>query len=175
MKDVMLDLETLGTRNDALIIQIGACYFDRYTGEIGQTFSANVMPNGTIDRFSVDYETIAWWFGQTNEARAKVMGSPEKMEVALLTLRNFLRMEPEVFIWSHATFDMPILQNAFNELQIHFPVPFRNARDIRTLMDFAEHSSATPREGTHHNALDDAKYQAQYVAEAMYKLKYGQV
>ncbi len=44
MNDVMLDLETLGTRHDAMIISIGAVYFERETGLIGPGFSMNVNP-----------------------------------------------------------------------------------------------------------------------------------
>ena len=48
-------------------------------------------------------------------------------------------------------------------------------RDVRTMVNLAEELTSqnvkdlVKREGTHHNALDDAKYQAQYVCEA-YKL-----
>ncbi len=41
MRDCMIDFETLGTGPDAAIIQVGACYFDRVTGEIGATFKRN--------------------------------------------------------------------------------------------------------------------------------------
>ena len=42
MKDVMIDLETFGNGSDACIIQIGGAYFNRVTGEIGETFKRNV-------------------------------------------------------------------------------------------------------------------------------------
>lgn len=172
MKDVMLDLETLGTRHDALILQIGACYFDRKTGEIGLGFSANVDAGEMTDEFTIDLPTVKWWFEQSDKARKLVTESPMPMVDALIGLSQFLHT-PDVVIWSHATFDMPILVNAFETTGIKFPVPYRNMRDIRTLMDLAQTTRVSMiREGVHHNALDDAKYQAKYVAEAMQKL-YG--
>lgn len=170
MKDVMIDIETLGTRHNAMIIQIGAVYFDRYTGEIGRGFSVNVDPGP--ERFSMDYATIKWWFEQSDKARNMVMENPVTLEVALDGLSQFL-WASDLTVWSHATFDMPILNNAFETLGKKNPIAFRNMRDIRTLMDLADHKSTVEREGTHHNALDDAKFQSKYVAEAMYKLKYG--
>jgi DNA polymerase III epsilon subunit-like protein len=168
MKDVMLDLETLGTRHDAMIIQIGACYFDRNTGEIGDIFAVNINPGKFGDRFSVDYETIKWWFEQSDDARKLVMKGPSGIGWALTELDSFL--QEDVYLWSHATFDVPILLNAFKAMELPFKVPFRNMRDIRTLMDLANHRSSLERTGTHHNAIDDAMFQAKYVSEAIRKL-----
>ncbi len=171
----MIDIETLGTRHDALVIQIGACYFDRETGEIGETFSVNINPIGFADKFSTNYETVKWWMQQSEQARNMVMSPGIGFEEALRSLNRFLllRTSDHVLLWSHATFDMPILQNAFETIGILHPVPFRNMRDLRTLMDLAGHHSNSPREGTHHHALDDAKFQAKYAVEAMKKLKHG--
>ncbi len=169
MRDVMLDLETLGTRYNAQIISIGAVYFDRDTGEIGRGFSTNVDMGDMADRFTTDLSTIAWWFSQSDKARALVTENPAPLSEAIAYLQEFLA-EPDIKLWSHATFDMPILMNAFNVVGAKFPVPFRNMRDLRTLMDLADHHSTLEREGTHHHALDDAKFQARYAAEAMQKL-----
>jgi len=49
MKDVMLDVETLGTKSTAAIIQIGACYFDRETGEIGDKFKSGSKHMSEVD------------------------------------------------------------------------------------------------------------------------------
>lgn len=173
MKDIMLDLETLGTRHDAMIIQIGACYFDRETGEIGRAFSVNIDPKGYEDKFTIDYGTIAWWFQQSDAARRAVMGNTLSLEEALRILGDFFFDPSDVCIWSHATFDMPILANAFNIVGIKNRLPFRNARDIRTLMDLAGPSAPMSRDGIHHNALDDCKYQVEYCVQAMQKLKHG--
>ncbi len=172
MKDVMIDLETLGTRHDAMIISIGACYFDRTTGEIGRGFSANINPKEHTDKFTVDYSTIKWWFDQSDSARRLVMEAPGTLEEALRGLREFL-WASDLLVWSHATFDMPILANAYETMGIDFPVPFRNTRDLRTLVDLADYHEKKERSGVHHHALDDAKFQAMYASEAMQKINAG--
>lgn len=169
MKDVMLDLETLGTRYDAMIISIGAVYFDRNTGEIGRAFSMNIDSFEFRDRFTTDRETIEWWFTQSDRARSLAMEYPASLKSTLEGLVEFLRT-PDVKLWSHATFDMPILAHAFEVCGIKHPVPFRNMRDLRTLMDLAGPSADMIRAGVHHHALDDAKYQAKYAADAMQRL-----
>lgn len=170
MKDVMIDIETLGTRPDAMIIQIGAVYFDRETGETGPGFSANIDSSSFADKFSADYATVKWWFEQEEKARSLVMEHPTDLMEAISSLYDFLN-KPDVCLWSHATFDIPILMHAFDVAHIKFPVHYRKMRDIRTLMDLSlPGKSKVERFGVHHNALDDCKYQVAYCVEAMQQI-----
>ena len=43
MHEVMLDLETFGTGVHSVIVQIGAVYFDRHTGETGDWVCIQVL------------------------------------------------------------------------------------------------------------------------------------
>ena len=58
---------------------------------------------------------------------------------------------------------------------------YRQDRDMRTIMDLIprdilkEIKDKYPREGTHHNALDDAKSQAIWIAAAMRWIKREEV
>lgn len=173
MEDVMLDLETFGTRHDAMIVQIGACYFDRETGKIGDTFKGNIVYGNDADgdRFSIDQSTVMWWLNQSAEARESIRGDAFDLPTILRDLHDFLNRDG-IQLWSHATFDMPILANAFETIGLKLPVPYRRMRDLRTLMDLSGHISETPRQGTHHDALADSIYQATYASEAFRKL-YG--
>lgn len=166
----MIDLETLGTSSNAPIISIGACYFDRHTGDIGTGFSVNVDVAELGDEFTFDYDTVKWWTEQSDSARKLVFENPTRLHTALVELMKFIGDGNDIKLWSHATFDMPILANAFKVIGLKHPVPYRNMRDLRTLMDLANHHSTLKREGTHHHALDDAKFQAKYAAEAFRKM-----
>lgn len=169
MKDVMIDLETLGTRSTSAIVQIGACYFDRKTGEIGDTFTINVLHKYMgIDVFTMDHETVNWWLVQSEEARKSISELGVDIKDAMTQLHHFLKGAD--FLWSHATFDIPIIQNSFEKCGLKNPIPYRGMRDIRTLMDLADHRSTIEREGTHHDALDDCKFQVAYCVEALNKL-----
>lgn len=171
MKDVMVDIETMGTRSTSLILQIGACYFDRETGEIGDTFIQNIDYDSlTQDLFTVDKSTIDWWLLQSEEARKSVSNEfTTTIDVTLDLFKMFLERGAK-YIWSHATFDVPIILNAFNEMDIEFPIHYTKMRDIRTLMDISGHKSSVEREGTHHDALDDCKFQVAYCVEALNKI-----
>lgn len=170
MKDVMLDIETIGVRPTSAIVQIGACYFDRETGQIGETFTVNIDP---MDRhecgFTTDDSTIDWWKDQSKEAREAVFSNGVTYREALDKFADFLQRGE--YMWSHATFDAPIVCNAFVTLGIKLPIHYRGMRDIRTLIDLADHHTGKVRGGIHHNALDDCRFQVGYVVEAINKLK----
>ncbi len=163
----MIDIETMGTRSTSMIVQIGACYFDRVTGEIGEEFKVNI--NHSDDRFTVDWSTISWWLERDEEARKSILGNSVSIEQAVIDLKIFLMNA--TYIWSHATFDIPILLNAFDECGIKFPIHYTKMRDIRTLIDIKNDNqkSTLTRTGTHHDALDDCRFQVAYCVEALNK------
>lgn len=52
--DIMVDLETLGTRQDAIVLEISAVEFNCHTGEIGEVFDAKLDIDEQVqDRKSV--------------------------------------------------------------------------------------------------------------------------
>ena len=170
MKDVMIDVETFGKKSSSAIVQIGACYFDRETGEIGETLSININYNND-SRFTFDYDTVSWWLSQSDEARKSITGNTVSIETAIASnLIPFLGKYPGLSIWSHATFDVPILMHAFDKLGLEFPVNYKNMRDIRTLIDISDYKIPwNARTGVHHSALDDCRFQVKYCVAALKK------
>lgn len=59
-----------------------------------------------------------------------------------------------------------VLTNAFNVVGARLPWHYRNNRSLRELRHLYPNVSV-PREGTAHNALDDAKWQAQMLRAIM--------
>lgn len=168
---VMVDLETLGTGVNACIIQIGACYFE-LDGLIVNTFETVVDAKDCTDHGAViDAPTVIWWLQQSDEARKSIYSVFQLTELdALNALNDFLSKADEV--WSHATFDFVIICEALKRRKIKPKFSYKAARDIRTLMAFSPLTKTTSvREGTHHDALDDAVYQARYCAEVLTALK----
>lgn len=163
MKDLMLDLETLGGINATAICQIGACYFDRNTGEIGKTFKVNVdaRTSGQIDA-----DTIYWWLGQSKEAQHSITTGVLLHERQALTEFSAFAEDAKC-IWSHATFDFVGITLAYKRHGIKPSFHYRVAKDIRTLVDLAGVTiDKTPRTGLHHDALEDCKHQVKYCVEA---------
>lgn len=171
-KDVMIDLETFGNGKVSCITQIGAVYFDRYTGEIGDKFKVNVDAVSAVRAGAqMDPDTVYWWMSQSPEAIASVISEPrEDFRKSILLLNEFLNV-PDIKIWSHATFDFVIVQESFKLLGIKTLFPYRAARDIRTLMDLAGiDPKSFQRENLHHDALDDCLHQIKYCVAALRKL-----
>jgi len=167
MTDLMLDLETMSSGSEAVIIQIGACYFDRYTGEIGSSFLVNVdFVSEKIGEF--DGSTICWWLNQAKEGNLLTfLNNPVKCCEALRQFKAFVKDAKQ--IWSHATFDFVIIQEALKRFKIK-PLPYRAARDIRTLVDLA----GLPKQDTSvttHDALEDCIFQVKYCVECFKALR----
>ena len=80
-----------------------------------------------------------------------------------------------IYLWSHATFDAVILQNAFRVCGVKSPFPYKNFRDIRTLTDLAQldlKKTFTDKSGPQkdHNALHDCVFQVKYCSECFRSL-----
>lgn len=168
MNDVMLDFETFGTGRDACIVQVGACYFDRATGEIGKTFKVNIDAASHVKRGAkIQADTVYWWLSQSKEAQNSILADP-RLDVhdAFTQLNEFLSEAKH--IWSHATFDFVILQQTMRQLEIKPTFHYKIGKDLRTLVDLAKTSvDKTSRTGIHHDALDDCFHQVKYCVEAL--------
>jgi hypothetical protein len=71
MRDLMLDLETMGTSPNAAIVAIGAVKFDPGTGELGGRFYQVVdLASSVAAGCVIDPDTVLWWMRQSPEARA---------------------------------------------------------------------------------------------------------
>jgi len=170
MKDIMLDIETLGTLHNSVITQIGMLYFDRLTGELGKELLVNIRIQDCIDSgLRVDGGALKFWFEQENKSFLK---NPVTLSKALECVRTFY--DKQSLVWAHSTFDFPLLSNAYSVIGQGFALPYRNLRDIRTLVDLSgleyikKEDSKDPKT---HNAMEDCKYQVVYCVECFKKLK----
>lgn len=187
--DVMIDIETMANTSNSVILQIGAVVFDRVSGEISHKFKTNVEAQSGIDiGLEANMDTIEWWMSQSEEARSSIFAEP-KQDIcsALETLSNwFINTwikvtgkktheydSKDIKLWCHATFDEPILENAYHKCKLKTPWHFRSVRDIRTLVDLSEYivDHSETNSGVAHDALDDCIFQVDYVVKCINKLK----
>jgi exodeoxyribonuclease VIII len=171
MKDVMLDLETMGTSTDAAIIAIGAVEFDAELCQLGERFYQVVDLQSSVDLGGViEPSTVMWWLQQSDEARAAVRSGGVHIAVALMAFTRWLgerAQQDEVRIWGNgANFDNVVLANAYRRAQHQLPWRFFNDRCYRTVKALRK-DIKLERSGTHHNALDDAISQAQHLLAIM--------
>lgn len=172
MKDVMIDFETFGNGENKCICQVGAVYFDNITGELGAEFKVNIdAATHVAAGAKIDASTVYWWLSQSKEAQTSILETPRHdVTTAMSDLNDFLSDAARV--WSHATFDFVTLMDTLKQLGIKPKVSYKSGMDLRTLVYLAGVSvSDFPRVGTHHDGLDDAKYQVKYCVAALSAVK----
>lgn len=154
--NIMLDLETMGTSSNAAIIAIGAVRFD---AEITDEFYEVVNLQSCVDAgLEIEAGSVLWWMRQSDQARSEFERPGVALSEALKMFADWIG--PDALVWGNgAAFDNAILANAHRKLCIQPPWNFWNDRCFRTV--WAMHPSLKMvRTGTHHNALDDARSQA---------------
>jgi len=173
MNHLMIDLETLGTGVDSAFISIGAVFFDPETKEQGESFYRNVDWQSCIDEGrTIDVNTIKWWFKQSNEAREALLVEGQALPFVLNEFESFIKTNSKKpIVWGNgSSFDISIMEHAYRNYINKCPWDFWNVRDVRTIKDLSQGKYIIPNFiGTKHNALADAKHQAEYVSE-MWKI-----
>lgn len=62
MKDIMVDLESMGVGNNPALIQIAAVQFDINTGEIGNIFDMKIDLQSSLDAgLEISAGTVKFW------------------------------------------------------------------------------------------------------------------
>lgn len=174
---LMLDMETLGVSVSAPIISVAAVFFDPKTDSLGESFYKVITLESSLANGSIEPRTLAWWMVQSDEARRVFNDTSAVMlKDALYQLSEFVNGNgntERLQVWGNgASFDNAIIANAYRYFGLDLPWPFRNDRDVRTIVSLCEELkninvlNRIMREGIHHNALDDAIYQARYVSLA---------
>ena len=157
---VMLDLETIGNTPGSAIVAIGAV---RFSGDIvNAEFYKRVSLKSCIDLgMTTDAGTVLWWLQQSDAARQEIVKADTTINVALMSFFEFATGTEEV--WGNgADFDNVLLEEAYRLAFMPQPWKWSRNRCYRTLKSLYPHVTV-PREGTHHNALDDAKHQHRHL------------
>lgn len=172
-KNIMVDLETLGTVPGCAILSIGAVEFGP-DGVGEQAFYKVLNKASCMEVFlSVSRATEEWWKQQGPEAREVLdhANDPQKsvpIVNGLQMFNDYLRgFGEDVLLWGNgADFDNAILQVAYSVCSVTPAWKFYNNRCYRTLKNL--HPDITlARTGTYHNALDDARCQAEHAVQLL--------
>lgn len=166
MRDLMIDIETLGTAPGSVILSVGAVAFDAETGALGEEFYAAIDPQSAVDiGLMIDVSTLKWWMAQSEDARTAAFAGTDTLSKAIFDLHQFVTAVEPTRVWAKPpSFDLVLLEAAYRACAISIPWHYRTPRDVRTLFDIT--GAVQPDVGTAHNALDDAKSQALGVIDA---------
>ena len=169
MKNIMVDIETLGTSSNAVILSIGAVQFDE-TGT-GDQFYQRVDPNSCAKvGMKMDVSTVQWWFKQNDAARKEVSEGGLPIATVLQDLASW--WIPKATFWGNgATFDNVIVANAYDAVLQKRPWGYSSDRCYRTMRAMFPNITADDTGGVAHNALADALYQANHMAKILRAIK----
>ncbi len=183
MLDVMIDLETLGTKPGSVILSLGAVEFDPVEGTMGREFYEVIDTTSCVQAgLLTDPGTVQWWEKQSLEAR-KVLelaayGPNNGLGAVAHMFNTFLQNEGgrigsgsarDVRLWGNGSdFDNVLLIAAFEAVDVRPAWRYFNHRCYRTLKNLFPVN--LPRTGAH-NALADAKYQAAGAIEIFKQLR----
>ena len=169
----MLDLETYGNTPGSMILSIGAIAFDYMEGRTASD-GLYVVVNGGGKDFGLhrDQGTVDWWKRQGTEARqvielAKRAETSTPLPQALDALDAYVAEHggADCQVWGCGSdFDNALIRSAYRAVDpLREPRwAFWNNRCYRTLKSFFPQVPIDRRGGTHHNALDDARSQADH-------------
>jgi hypothetical protein len=169
---IMVDLETLSTRADGVIMSIGAVKFDLASNKIAdQAFYSSVSIDSNyaanMGQRHISESTVMWWMQQSPDAQKVFSEAKDTLMSALEQLREWITEDAEVnadrvLLWSNgASFDEPMLRHAYETKGIDVPWKFYNSRCYRTMKELPIAKTVPkPTPAVAHNALSDALTQA---------------
>ncbi len=169
MIHAMIDLETLSTNPNAVILTLGAVKFDPYTVMKPYDdlyFRVDVDSQTEMGR-DVMQDTLDWWGRQPKEISEEALSDDDRLPLNdMVKAINKWSVGVDVFWCQGPLFDYAILQDIYTQLGHPQPWQYWQIRDSRTLFSLVPRDNGK-REG-HHNALQDCIFQAKKV-QKIYK------
>lgn len=180
MIDIIVDIETLGTKPGCPIIEIGACAIDADTGKIVGNFSRRIAVDFAVGNVvdvaigeavipGIDKATAIWWSSDPGrlDVLKQILFVIADIDSALMGFseffRTFVQRPDEGRIWANGpSFDIAILDRSYDDNRIHRPWICWQERCVRTALELCgyEKGSVEWSGGPRHRALNDARHEA---------------
>ena len=173
--NLMIDLETGVQSPGCVVYSLGAVAFD--ANGLGPEFYSVISVSSSESLgLKFDPSTTAWWDKQSEAARQVLRDAADPKAPSVYdAIKNFNAWlvqfnYQKVKIWGNGSdFDNPILTAVYKAAGFDAPWLFYNNRCYRTLKNLFKDTPMPARQGTYHNALDDAKTQATHAVDIFYK------
>ena len=175
--DLMLDLETLGTVANTVVLSIGLVAFNSLEGTLynQNLFHLNIPEQVRAGRY-MDWSTICWWMEQAEGnypavARAFFATDRSPVGTALARMVGYYKRlmldneGRELSVWCKpASFDFPIIRSLCDMCGYETPWHYRSEKCLRTKMDGfripPEIRNTWKAELVSHDPIDDCILQA---------------
>jgi hypothetical protein len=167
MKNIMLDLETMGTSPDAAIIAIGAVSFN--DDQITSRFYEVIDLDSCVDAGGImEASTVLWWLVQSDAARNAITEPGVSLLTALQHFNQWCMSigdKDDLQVWGNGSdFDNVLLNATYRRMGMALPWYYYNNRCYRTLKSLYPEIKIR-RDGIKHNALNDAENQANHLMD----------
>lgn len=172
MADIMVDVESCGTRYGDIILTLAACQFERATGRVTKEFYARIdTSDSEAHGFGFQLETMRWWDSKSEQARNEAFNGTERVKDVLTAFSRFYPSGANFWACG-GSFDAVLLGAYYDRLNMERPWKFWSEMDARTIFNLAPHiRKLTPQKGTAHNSLDDARFQVEVLVKTLKFLK----
>jgi hypothetical protein len=165
-----LDIETLSTKTDALVLSIGATQFDETKLSNPLHISVDIDEQLAMGR-EVSQDTLRWWFGQlVNMSEVPFPSEITSVEHTIMALNSYFDECPggskEAVVWVRGPhFDWVILESLASWVNVKLGVRYSNIRDQRTFCAQQPYTVPVGEGFIPHDALEDAEHQARYIQQ----------
>lgn len=170
LNNCMVDVETLSTNPDAVIIQVAAVLFSFNSDKV-ETFCMNSSFKSSIDLgLHIDDATVKWWKNQPSDVLSSVVKDAKPIQSVIEQFDEFLGIDRQKYVfWANGqNFDFPVLGSTYQKLSKPVPWKYWNLRDARTVYSvFGLDWRNYPRVGSYHNGLDDCLTQIKALKECL--------
>lgn len=182
MNHIVVDLETLGTEADAVILSLGAVLFDPHAEDTFDSITedrcfhraVNIDSQLDIPRpRTVNHGTFKFWLNDTSPDARRSLSDSLHIAPVLLDFTTWVRdkCEPPKYLWGYgASFDNAILAHALRQFGFSNPFQYRSSLCLRTLVHLAGIGKIEVPQAVKHNALADAKCEVLWAQAAVKKL-----
>lgn len=159
---IMLDVETLGTEKNALMLSVGFIFFDS-EGRLGdECHYYTINPTGFGSRAEITQDTIDYWKDERRVGNLPDLSSTINLDdFCRLFSAGIAAKKKLTSFWSRGQkFDYEIINYWCNAVGVGMPIPFYKQLDVRTALWLGQrHGCVVDKRPVKHNALDDSKEQ----------------
>lgn len=171
--NVMIDLETMGTKPGSAVTSVGAVAFDFTPDYVKNSeFHSRISLESCVRAgLRMDASTVKWWMTQSDAARSEVQAPDDDtsdIREVLFRLRDWVARirggHRLMFYGNSAAFDLGLLGTCFDVVKLDRPWKYYEEGCYRTLKNTRRDIVPEAFVGTQHNALADADHQARHCA-----------
>lgn len=172
-KHIMLDIECLSVRQDAIVTNIGYTVFFPKSREIVDSGNIylDIVEQGKLGR-TVMSSTLDFWVNQSKEAQHQITSTNRLSVNEALNLFNS-KCEGISKAWAKSTnFDMEILKSLYEAANIKWPIKYSKYVDVRSMYWLAkQYNIKLDKQSNKHDAEQDAIYQTKVLFSVLYHIE----